>query len=161
MSLYRLVSSNLLMIMSSDECHSTLRMISEHWFRWWLGAVRQQAMTWTSVDQDLQRHMASLSPNEVGCQQKGCVPTLGPWYTKACITACYQGLCLLSGKTSYHKISWILQAARFGFKHINIKKWWDGNTFRITGSFWEDSTVAVEFPSQRNSRAKLRSFLCC
>ena len=30
-----------------------------------LGAVRQQAITWTSVDQDLQRHMASLGPNEL------------------------------------------------------------------------------------------------
>ena len=28
-----------------------------------LGAVRQQAITWTSVDQDIQRHMASLGPN--------------------------------------------------------------------------------------------------
>ena len=26
---------------------------------------RQQAITWTSVDQDLQRHMASLGPNEL------------------------------------------------------------------------------------------------
>ena len=31
--LYWLVSSNLLMIMSSDECHRTLLMISQHWFR--------------------------------------------------------------------------------------------------------------------------------
>ena len=63
--LYWLVSSNLLTIMSSDECHRTLLMISHHWFRWWLGAVRQQAITWTSVDQDLQHHMASLGPNEL------------------------------------------------------------------------------------------------
>ena len=53
------------MIMSSDECHMTLLLISQHWFRQWLGAVRQQAITWTSVDQDLQRHMASLGPNEL------------------------------------------------------------------------------------------------
>ena len=49
--------------MSSDECHRTLLVISQHWFRYWLGAVRQQAITWTSVDQDLQRHMASLGSN--------------------------------------------------------------------------------------------------
>ena len=48
--------------MSRDECHRTLLMMSQHLFRWWLGAVRQQAITWTSVDQDLQRHMASLGP---------------------------------------------------------------------------------------------------
>ena len=33
----------------------------------WLDALRQQAITWTSVDKDLQRHMASLSPNELKC----------------------------------------------------------------------------------------------
>ena len=38
-------------------------MISQHWFRKWLGAVRQQAITWADVDPDLCRHMASLGPN--------------------------------------------------------------------------------------------------
>ena len=28
-----------------------------------LGVVRQQAITWANVDQDLCRHMASLDPN--------------------------------------------------------------------------------------------------
>ena len=28
-------------------------------------AVRQQAISWSSVDQDLQRHMVSLGPNEL------------------------------------------------------------------------------------------------
>ena len=63
--LYWLVSSNLLMIMWSDGCHRTLLMISQHWFRQWLGVVRQQAITWTRVDQDLQCHTASLGPNEL------------------------------------------------------------------------------------------------
>ena len=40
-------------------------MISQHWFRWWLGAVRQQVITWANVDPDLCRHMASLDPNEL------------------------------------------------------------------------------------------------
>ena len=40
-------------------------MISQHWFRWWLGAVRQQAITWASVDADLCRQMASLGLNEL------------------------------------------------------------------------------------------------
>ena len=50
-----LVSSNFLMIMSSDDRHRTSLMISQHWFRQLFGAVRQQAITWTSVDQNLQR----------------------------------------------------------------------------------------------------------
>ena len=47
-----------------DECHSNLLMISQHWFRYWLGAVRPQAITWANIDPDL-CHIASLSPNEL------------------------------------------------------------------------------------------------
>ena len=61
---YLCVSSYLLMIMPSDECHKTLVLISQHWFRSWLGAVRQQAISWANVDPDLCRHMLSLGPNE-------------------------------------------------------------------------------------------------
>ena len=49
----------------SDECHWTLPMMSQHWFRYWLGAVRQQAITRANVDPDLCRHMTSLSHNEL------------------------------------------------------------------------------------------------
>ena len=38
--IYWLVSSDLV-IMPPDECHGTFLMISQHWFRWWLGANRQ------------------------------------------------------------------------------------------------------------------------
>ena len=47
------------------ECHRTSLMISQHWFRYWLGAVRQQANTWLNVDTDLCHHMASLGHNEL------------------------------------------------------------------------------------------------
>ena len=33
-------SSYVLMMMSSDECHAIGLMISQHWFRQWLGAIR-------------------------------------------------------------------------------------------------------------------------
>ena len=35
---------------------------SQHWYRFWTGAVRQQAITWTitRTDWDLRRHAASL-----------------------------------------------------------------------------------------------------
>ena len=48
----------------SDECHWTVLMISQHWFRWswwWLGVIRQQAITWANVDPDLCHHMMSHS----------------------------------------------------------------------------------------------------
>ena len=34
-------------------------------FRQWLGAVRQQAITWTNIDLDLCHHMASQDHNEL------------------------------------------------------------------------------------------------
>ena len=40
-------------------------MLSQHWFRLWLGALRQQAITWVNVDQVLCRHMASPGHNEL------------------------------------------------------------------------------------------------
>ena len=40
-------------------------MISQHWFREWLGAIRQQAITRANVDPDLCHQMASLGLNEL------------------------------------------------------------------------------------------------
>ena len=40
-------------------------MISQHWFRSWLGAVRQQAIIWANVNQVLWHHTASLGHNEL------------------------------------------------------------------------------------------------
>ena len=34
--------------------------LGQHWFRKWLGAVMQQAITWANVDKDLCCHTASL-----------------------------------------------------------------------------------------------------
>ena len=31
----------------TGECHRTSLMRSQHWFSWWLGAVRQQVIIWT------------------------------------------------------------------------------------------------------------------
>ena len=47
------------------ECHWTSLMISQHWFRECLDAVRQQAITWANVDPDHCRHMVSLGHNEL------------------------------------------------------------------------------------------------
>ena len=39
-------------------------------FMQWLGAVRQQAITWANVDPDLCRQMASLGLNELKYMHK-------------------------------------------------------------------------------------------
>ena len=49
----------------SGECHSTSPSLNQHWFRSWLGAVRQQAITWADVDLDPRRHMTFLGHNEL------------------------------------------------------------------------------------------------
>ena len=41
----------------SGERHKSPLMISQHWFRKWLGAIIQEAITWTSIDQDLRYHL--------------------------------------------------------------------------------------------------------
>ena len=46
----------------SGECHKTWLKRSQQWFRQWLGAIRQQAISWASK---LCRHMASLGHNEL------------------------------------------------------------------------------------------------
>ena len=43
----------------SAECHRTPLVRSQQWFRQWLGAIWQQAITWTNVDIDLWHHMVS------------------------------------------------------------------------------------------------------
>ena len=47
----------------SGECHKTSLMKSQNWFSQWLGAIRQQAISWTNVDPDLCCHMALLGNN--------------------------------------------------------------------------------------------------
>ena len=39
----------------------TSLVISQHWFRQWLGAARHQAIAWANVDTDLCHHKASQS----------------------------------------------------------------------------------------------------
>ena len=43
----------------------TLLLISQHCFRLWFDAIRQQSITWASVDPDLCRHMPSLGTSEL------------------------------------------------------------------------------------------------
>ena len=46
--------------LSPGDCYWTSLMVSQHWFRYWLGAVRHHAITWANIDPDLCHHMASL-----------------------------------------------------------------------------------------------------
>ena len=67
-------------IITSDECHRTLLMMSQHWFRQWPGADRQQAITWANVDSDRCCLMASLGHNELTGVLAWCLPIPGSFY---------------------------------------------------------------------------------
>ena len=43
----------------------TMVMRSQNWFKLWLVAMKQQAITWANVDPDLFGHMASLGHKEL------------------------------------------------------------------------------------------------
>ena len=45
------------------EWQKTSLVTSQHWFRLWLGVVREQAINWANVDLYLCRHMVSLDHN--------------------------------------------------------------------------------------------------
>ena len=70
-------------------------MICQHWFRQWLGANRQQAITWTNVDPDLS--MASLGHNEL------------------------KGYLLTRGMAIYIAITWVLLSFAC-FTHLHYKQ---------------------------------------
>ena len=54
--------------MSSGKCQPfCFPITSPHWFRWWLGAIKHQAITLMNVDPNLCCHMASLGHNELIC----------------------------------------------------------------------------------------------
>ena len=40
-------------------------VISQHWFKQWLDAVREQAITWAIVEPDLCRYVAPQGHNEL------------------------------------------------------------------------------------------------
>ena len=67
-SLYRRVAWALSVKLLSGECHRTSLLRSHHCFRWWLGAVRPEAIIRTYVDPDLCHHIASLGYNELKSQ---------------------------------------------------------------------------------------------
>ena len=64
-SFYWLLSWHGIRIKPWDECQGTSPMISQLWFSLWLGAVRQQAITWANVDLVPCHHMVSPGHNEL------------------------------------------------------------------------------------------------
>ena len=60
-----MVSCTFLVKMPSGEFNKPSLMIIQHCFRSWLGAIRQQAITWVNVDPVSCRHMAWPGHNDL------------------------------------------------------------------------------------------------
>ena len=88
-----------LLKLPSDECHWTLVMISQYRFRQWLGAVRQQAITWIDAGPDPCLHMTSschhvvkspiciwrdFSPIHQSCSRNACI-NICPYLVTLCL----------------------------------------------------------------------------
>ena len=56
---------------TEDKYHWILLKISQHCFMKWLGAIRQQAITWTDVHPDSCCHMLSPGHNELSDSHQG------------------------------------------------------------------------------------------
>ena len=59
------------MKLPSGECHKTSLLMSQHWFGWWLGAVRHQAITRANVNSNICHHMASIRHDELTLKVSG------------------------------------------------------------------------------------------
>ena len=83
----------------SDSCKIALRWMlqdldwcCQHWYRWWLGAFRQKAITWTNVDQVLWHHTASPGYNELNHNTKSILKYQYIFYKLSCrsyYSSCY------------------------------------------------------------------------
>ena len=62
-SLHEFDYSAIHMKLPSEKCHLTPLVISQHWFRQWLDAVRQEAIIWANAEKDPCRHMVSRGLN--------------------------------------------------------------------------------------------------
>ena len=74
----------------SDECHETPMMISQYWFRKWLDAIRQQAITWANVVPDLCCLIVSLDHNKLSFEQVA--------------KLCYDVLCIIRDRESFKHV---------------------------------------------------------
>ena len=63
-----------------NECQRISLAINQDWFGWWIGAVSQQAITWTRVDLDCRRYLVMpLSYNEITVRNLSLLLTFNTW----------------------------------------------------------------------------------
>ena len=70
----------------SGHYHKTSLMKREHWFRLWLGAIKEQALTWANVDSDLHYHMASLGHRVHWYFNNSRCTWYSRWYEGCCLS---------------------------------------------------------------------------
>ena len=58
-------------VISAGPHHCGSAQHVQHWFRFWLGTIKQHGITWNNVDWDLCRHMAFLGHSELSYKRHG------------------------------------------------------------------------------------------
>ena len=89
-------------------------MISQHWLRQWIGAVRQQAIAWSNIDQDLWFHVVSVGYNGT------------EWVNQYLFVTTLS--CLLFTTVLKHLIIWrlpgmYLQILNFNYDYQHLSSW--------------------------------------
>ena len=128
-------------------------MISQLWFRWWLGAVRQQAIAWTNVDQTVSKFVSIMAvdgrtpsdlPDEYvdpDCKCKQGIPS----YKDAILTACVINMMIY-----YHNILYkdVIQYRNSHYKYDMVSRPFhlcNGNPFT-----WKDALYIETGPSRQS-----------
>ena len=143
---------------------------TEHQFRWWLDGAWQQAITWSSVDRDLWRHITSLGHSEL----MPCNSTI-VWHF--CLTFAHTHLVInnfchivviliFSGILRQYTVQYMQllphlpQTNELPFE-CHMKTSSNGNIFRVTGHLCGEFTGHRWIPRTKASDAELWCFLIC
>ena len=116
-------------------------MKNQHWFKEWLGAARQQVITWANVDQELCHHMSSLDHNAIRWDK----------FHSGTYARCRDNFLYAPSQPQT-----MLQCNDFSpWLGAYMMTSSNGNIFRVTGPLCGEFTGPGEFPAQR---AVMRSF---
>ena len=115
---------------------------SQHWFRLWLGAVRQQAITWVNVDPYVHHHMVPLGQNELTNYMLNCFEETSKYIT---VTVWHHNE--FDGVSNHWCIHCLLN-------HLFWCRSKKTSKLRVTGLCGGNSQVTIEFPIPKPSNAE-------
>ena len=113
-------------------------------------------LTWSvSIKKPLRQHLMT-NYGTLMCSTSASNACIAfPWRKLRCLTTCGI-LCLyaLSGRTSYRKMKWSLEAGRFWFKFSNRSEIWQAHRQRAVEWFDHYNTKSCAFETSRDIRIR-------